>query len=72
MGCIEPDGTLTVTATVLLEKLTETPLRLTEIAVLLKVPGFMVRANLRELGGLGLIREEDGRYFITEAGRERL
>lgn len=72
MGCIEPDGTLTVTATVLLENLTEGPLRLTEITMLLKVPGFMVRANLRELGDAGLIREEEGRYHITEEGRARL
>ncbi|MGW8265385.1 MAG: hypothetical protein ACWGSQ_03405 [Longimicrobiales bacterium] len=72
MGCIEPDGTLTVTATVLLEELTRNPLRMTEITVLLKVPGFMVRANLRELEERGLIREDDGRYLITETGRERL
>jgi len=72
MGCIEPDGTLTVTARVLLEELTRAPLRLTEITVLLRVPGFMVRANLRELQESGLIREEEGRYCITEAGREKL
>jgi len=40
--------------------------------VLLRVPGFMVRANLRELQETNLIREEEGRYSITEAGRERL
>lgn len=72
MACIEPDGTLTVTARVLLEDLIRTPLRMTEITVLLKVPGFMARANLRELQESGLIREEAGRYHITEAGRERL
>jgi predicted transcriptional regulator len=72
MGCIEPDGSLSVTARVLLEKLVETPLRMTEITVLLKVPGFMVRANLRELGEAGLVREHEGRYRITEGGRGRL
>jgi predicted transcriptional regulator len=72
MGCIEPDGTLTASATVLLENLSETPLRMTEITVLLKVPGFMVRANLRELEEAGLIRDDEGRYHITEEGRGRL
>ena len=72
MGCIEPDGSLSVTASVLLENLADAPLPMTEITMLLKVPGFMVRANLRELGELGLIREDEGRYHITDAGRERL
>ena len=72
MGCIEPDGTLTVTARVLLENLAETPLRLPDITVLLRVPGFMVRANLRELKEAGWIREEEGRFHITEEGRGKL
>jgi len=72
MGCIEPDGTLSASARVLLEELTRTPLRMNEITVLLRVPGFMVRANLRELQEMGLIRENEGQYSITEAGRERL
>lgn len=72
MGCIEPDGSLTVTASKLLEALTRGPLRLTEITVLLKVPGFMVRANLRELESAGLIRVDDDRVHVTEAGRARL
>lgn len=72
MGCIEPDGSLSVTARVLLERLAETPLRIAEITVLLKVPGFMVRANLRELEEVGLVRDCAGRYEITEGGRGRL
>lgn len=72
MGCIEPDGTLTVTATVLLENLCKGPLPLREISMVLKVPGFMVRANLRELVDVGLIREEEELYYITERGKDRL
>jgi predicted transcriptional regulator len=72
MGCIEPDGSLSVTARVLLEKLAETPLHMTEITVLLKVPGFMVRANLREMEEAGLVRNSAGRYEITDGGRGRL
>lgn len=72
MGCIEPDGSLSVTASVLLENLADTPLPMTEITMLLKVPGFMVRANLREMEEAGLIRRDEGRYHITEEGRGRL
>ena len=72
MGCIEPDGSLTVTAITLLEALARGPLLLTEITVLLKVPGFMVRANLRELESAGLIRREEARVHITAEGRARL
>jgi len=72
MGCIDPDGTLTVTATVLLKKLSDGPLPPEEIMVLLKVPLFMLRGNLRELAELGLVREEEGSYHITEEGRAKL
>ena len=62
----------TVTATVLLEKLSDGPLPPEEIMVLLKVPLFMLRGNLRELAELGLVREEEGSYHITEEGREKI
>jgi len=72
MGCIDPDGTLTVTATVLLEKLSVQPLPQMEISMALRVPLFMLRANLREMAELGLIREEDGLHYITEEGQAKL
>ena len=72
MGCVDPDGTLTVTATRLLETLSAGPLRAEEIMTLLKVPLFMLRGNLRELAELGLVREEGGGYHITDEGRARL
>ena len=72
MACIQPDGTLSVTATVLLEGLTDGPMILTEITKLLRVPGFMVRANLRELVEAGLIRQDGEAYRITDEGRTRV
>ena len=72
MGCIDPDGTLTVTATLLLENLAVQPLPIMEISMLLKVPLFMVRGSLRELAELGLIQEKDDLYHITEEGRGKL
>ena len=72
MACIDPDGTLTVTATVLLEKLSVQSLPEMEISMALGVPLFMLRANLREMAGLGFIREEDDLYHITEEGRAKL
>jgi predicted transcriptional regulator len=71
MGCIDPDGSLNASATLLLETLAQGPLQLTQITVLLKVPGFMARANLRELVEMGLIAEEEGMYHITEEGRKQ-
>jgi predicted transcriptional regulator len=72
MGCIDSDGSLTVTAVTLLKALAQGPLLLTEITVLLKVPGFMARGNLRELETAGLIRREEERFHITAEGRARL
>ena len=71
MGCIEPDGSLNASAKLLLETLDQGPLPLPKITMVLKVPGFMARANLRELEELGLIRLEDELYHITDEGRER-
>ena len=72
VGCIDPDGTLTITATALLKKLCDGPLPPEEIMVLLRVPLFLLRGNLRELAELGLVREEDGWYHITEEGRGKM
>lgn len=72
MSCVDPDGTLTVTATRLLETLSAGPLPAEEIMILLKVPLFMLRGNLRELAELGFVLEKGGRYYITDEGRARL
>ncbi len=72
MACIDPDGSLTITATFLLKSLAEQPLSPEEIAKRLGEPLFRVRGNLRELREAGLIEEEGGVFHLTEEGRGRL
>jgi len=72
MACVDPDGTLTITATRLLENLSSGPLPPEEIMTVLKVPLFRLRASLRELAEMGLVREEGGVYYLTQEGRARL
>jgi predicted transcriptional regulator len=72
MACIDPDGTLTVTATFLLKALAKRPMPPQEIAKAIGEPVFRVRGNLRELSEAGLIEERDGNFLLTDAGRERI
>ena len=72
MGCIDPDGTLTLTAKFLIKTLGEGPLPPEDIANLMGEPIFRVRGNLRELTAADLIQEEGGLYSLTDQGRERL
>lgn len=72
MACIDPDGTLTITAKFLLKELAKQPLPPEEIAKALGEPLFKIRGNLREIMGAGFIREADGVFHLTEAGREKL
>ncbi len=50
----------------------QTPAKDTEVAVLVRLPVYRVRSNLRELAGVGLVAEADGLYSLTEAGRAKL
>ena len=72
MGCIDPDGTLTLTAKFLIKTLGEWPLPPEDIAKVMGEPIFRVRGNLRELTGADLIQEEGGLYSLTNEGRDRL
>jgi len=72
MACIDPDGTLTITAKFLLKSLGEAPRLPEEIAKALREPLFKVRGNLREMREAGLIDEEGGRFHLTEEGKGRL
>lgn len=72
MACIDPDGTLTITAKFLLKELGKQHLPPEEIAKALGEPLFRIRGNLREIMEAGLIGEDDGTFHLTEAGRERL
>jgi predicted transcriptional regulator len=72
MACIDPDGTLTITAKFLLKELDKGPLPPEDIARALGEPIFRVRGNLRELKEADLILEEDGLFHITELGKEKI
>ncbi len=72
MACIDPDGTLTITAKFLLKELDKGPLPPEDIAKALGEPIFKVRGNLRELKEADLILEKDGLFHITELGKEKI
>ena len=72
MGCIDPDGTLTLTAKFLIKTLGEGPLPPEDIAKVMSEPIFRIRGNLRELAQADLIQEEGGLYSLTEKGRAEL
>lgn len=67
MACINPDGSLTQTAQKVLDAL-KTPSAITEIAAYVGFPVYLVRSSLRDLTELGLIREADGKYALTDLG----
>lgn len=72
MGCIDPDGNVTITAKFMLKQLDRGPLPPEDIARALGEPIFKVRGNLREMKEADFIREEDGIFHITEEGKSKL
>jgi len=72
MACIDPDGTLTITAKFLLKSLAPGPLPPEQIAKALGEPLFKVRGNLREMMEAGLIDEGEGNFHLTEEGKEKI
>ncbi len=71
MACINPDGTLTPTATLVL-KTAHRPITVEEIAQSAGLPLYQVRMSLRELVASGFLKEENETYFITEKGKKLL
>ncbi|KUO39516.1 MAG: hypothetical protein APZ16_00270 [Candidatus Hadarchaeum yellowstonense] len=71
MGCVSPDGRPTESGKKLLQAAVEsrTP---EEIAEETKLPLFRVRSGLRDLTEAGYLREEGGRYLLTDSGKEAL
>ena len=72
MACIDPDGILTVTGKFLLKSLGGGPQPPEVIAKAMGEPLFKVRGSLREMREAGLIDEEGGMFFLTEAGKGKL
>lgn len=73
MACIDPDGTVTITAKFVLKELNKGPLQPQDVARALGEPLFKVRGSLREMKEADLILEqEDGSFSITDVGRAKL
>jgi len=71
MACVNPDGSVTESAKALLRVL-DNPLTPEEISQKLGQPLFKVRSSVREMTGAELIKDEGGRYIITEKGKEKI
>lgn len=71
MACINPDGTLTPSAKVVLSALSS-PVALEEVAKSTQLPLFRIRSSIREMLEAGLVEKEEGKYAATELGREKI
>ena len=71
MACVNPDGTVTASATAILTALRSAGTA-EQIAPLASLPLFRVRSALRELVEAGLVAAVDGTYRLTETGRSRI
>jgi len=71
MACVNPDGTVSESARALL-KIVENPLTPEEISEQVGQPSFKVRSSLREMSQAELVIEEEGKFTITEKGKEKI
>ncbi|MBN1223763.1 MAG: hypothetical protein JXB23_10970 [Candidatus Aminicenantes bacterium] len=71
MACVNPDGTVSETAKALL-RILNNPLMPEDISKQLGQPLFKVRSSLREMAAAEFIKEQDGKYIITEKGKEKI
>ncbi|HIH37289.1 MAG TPA: hypothetical protein HA232_05220 [Methanocellales archaeon] len=71
MACISPDGKPNLLGEKILETAKE-PCTPEEIASTLILPFFRVRGGLRDLVEAGYLKEERGKYMITDKGLQAL
>ena len=71
MACINPDGSVSPSAKLLLGVL-QTPHTVEDISSSVEQPLFKVRSSLRELTEAGFVEQNGEKYSITDAGREKL
>ena len=71
MACVNPDGTVTESAKALLGSIVD-PLTPQEISQKVGQPLFKVRSSLREMTAAELVQEENGKFKITEKGKEKI
>lgn len=71
MACINAEGTLTESGQKMLTAL-QNPATPEEVAQATGLPLFRVRSGLRELAQAGFIAEVEGRYQLTDVGRQKI
>ncbi|MGB9641369.1 MAG: hypothetical protein ACPL4H_10690 [Anaerolineales bacterium] len=71
MACINPDGSLSPTAKLVLQTVS-TPKTAQEIAQIANIPLYRVRGSLRELLESGLLNQLGETYQISEKGKQLL
>lgn len=71
MACISAEGTLTESGQKMLTAL-QNPATPEEVAQVTGLPLFRVRSGLRELAQAGFIAEVEGRYQLTDAGKQKI
>lgn len=71
MACINPDGTLTPSAKVVLSALSS-PRILEDVAKSTDLPLFRIRSSIREMLEAGLVEQKEGKYAATKVGREKI
>ena len=71
MACVNPDGTISESAKALLN-IVQNPLTPEEISKQVGQPLFKVRSSLREMAQAELVKEEAGKFSITEKGKEKI
>ncbi len=70
MACVNPDGTLTASATAILTAM-KSPVTPNQIAEATNLPLFRVRSGLREMVEARMSTEHDGLFEITSMGVEK-
>jgi hypothetical protein len=71
MACVNPDGSLTTVARAVLTAM-ETKATPEEIAAGAAYPIFRVRSALRDMLAKDMVAVADGRYAITDVGRQMM
>ncbi|RJP77197.1 MAG: hypothetical protein C4524_08720 [Candidatus Zixiibacteriota bacterium] len=71
MPCLTSDGRLTESAKEMLQLL-DAPRTPDQVAQLIGLPLYRIRASLREMVEAGLVEQRDDHYATLEAGRKKL
>lgn len=68
MACVNPDGTLSASARAILKGLS-TPSSAEELAKATGLPLFRIRSGLREMLAAELVRDDGGKFIVTQQGK---